>query len=182
MAACYVSRAAAAFERAGDCATPVSSMATSAGARRSSGFAEAESSLRQSLAIGERLGITATLVVRPSTTSAWRSSGSGKVDEARAVESEAVAMLAAQGNRRLEAGARNYLAEVLVLGEGLEAAEQSGASGPSTSASWAHRIRGNALGTYAFVLPAGRTPERCPGAGDRGGEDPRRARDARGGG
>jgi tetratricopeptide (TPR) repeat protein len=48
----------------------------------------------------------------------------GKLDEALAVESEAVAELHAQGDLRLEAAARNYLSEILVDRGDLDGAER----------------------------------------------------------
>ena len=72
-------------------------------------FARAELSLREAIAIAERMGL------HQVTAQAQHNLGlaltrQGKVDEAREVESTAIRSLDAQGNRRLALTARNYLA------------------------------------------------------------------------
>jgi tetratricopeptide (TPR) repeat protein len=76
-------------------------------------YEQAEHYLRDALAFARRMALAnvASTVKQNLGRALHRQ---GKLDEAFAIESEAVGELHAQGDRRLEAAARNYLAEILV--------------------------------------------------------------------
>lgn len=119
---------------------------------------EAERSLRAALASAERLGL-------PPTAAAARHmlglalARQGRLEEARAIEARAVADFAAQGDARMEAGSRLYLADILRLAGDLDGAEHEARAALEAEATPAPVIP-TALGTLARVLlAAGRAPE-----------------------
>jgi hypothetical protein len=66
---------------------------------------------RAVLAEAERMGISTTACAAKSNLG-WTLCRLGEMDEAEALEVAAVAESAAQGNRRIEAASRAYLAEI----------------------------------------------------------------------
>ncbi len=76
-------------------------------------YDDAERALREAVAIGERLGL-ANLIASATNNLAATLTRTGRLDEARPLLDTAIAMLGAQGDRRMEAGARNHLAELLL--------------------------------------------------------------------
>jgi serine/threonine protein kinase/tetratricopeptide (TPR) repeat protein len=84
---------------------------------------EAEQALRDALSAGERMGLShACALARHNLGLALALQG--RLEEARTLESEAAAAFEAQGNRRLEGGARIYLAMILTMLGDLETADQ----------------------------------------------------------
>ncbi|MEO7327052.1 MAG: protein kinase, partial [Minicystis sp.] len=77
-------------------------------------YAEAERALREALAESERRGLH-NLSVRAKNNLGNVLCRRGALDEAQRVEEQAVEACVAQGDPRLEAGSRNYLARILEL-------------------------------------------------------------------
>jgi tetratricopeptide (TPR) repeat protein len=77
-------------------------------------YDEAERVLRGALATVERLGLP-DVALTAKHNLGLALGHQGKLDEARAVEGEAVALAHESGNRRMESGARIYLAHILML-------------------------------------------------------------------
>ncbi len=118
-------------------------------------YALAEAKLREARAAAERMGLVSVAV------SAGHNLGMvlghlGRLDEARALEAAMADALAQQGNRRLEAGARMYLAAILSAMGDHDGAEREARS---ASESTARPIRCAALATLARVhLAKGHVP------------------------
>jgi serine/threonine protein kinase/tetratricopeptide (TPR) repeat protein len=128
-------------------------------------YGEAEATLREALAAGERLGIF-NISVRALNNLGHVLSRRGLLEEARAVEARAVEGCVAQGDPRLEAGSRLYLADILRLSGDLPGAERE-ARQALRLASSAPALRVGALGTLARVLVrAGRAGEALAAAED----------------
>ncbi|MBE7484920.1 MAG: protein kinase [Polyangiaceae bacterium] len=108
-------QAAAACEEAGDLRTTTIHRHNAGHACLELGqFEQAEARLRDTVRLGQRLGI------KNVTASAKNNLGAaltalGRFDEARALLSEAISELMTQGDRRMEGGAHNHLAELLIL-------------------------------------------------------------------
>jgi tetratricopeptide (TPR) repeat protein len=112
-------------------------------------YVEAEATLRKALGEADRLGLT---VISPSAKEnlGMALAGLGRWDEARAVAVEAVEAFRAQGHRRMEAGARIYLALMLGMSGDLEAAEREARAALAVDP--APPIRAHALATLAEML------------------------------
>jgi tetratricopeptide (TPR) repeat protein len=110
--------AAAAFERAGDRRYACMQRGHVGYACLEIGaYAEAESALREALEIGTHMGLQ-NVVATAKHNLGRALQHQGALDEALAIESEAIAAFQAQGDRRLESGARVYLSNILAeLGE-----------------------------------------------------------------
>jgi tetratricopeptide (TPR) repeat protein len=107
-------RAAAACEAAGDIRTHLIHRHNAGHSCLVLGELElAESRLRDVLARGERLGVR-NLVASAKNNLGAALAGLGQFDEARRLLSESISELTAQTDRRMEGGARNHLAELLL--------------------------------------------------------------------
>jgi tetratricopeptide (TPR) repeat protein len=155
MAACvtHMERAAACFERASDLRNACIQRGYVGYGQMELGlYTEAESSLRQALEVGDRLGIPTT-VASAKHNLGLALARLGKIEEACAVEREAIEMFAAQGNRRLEAASRHYLALILMACGEHRAAEESARAALDVGELSAP-MRATSLGGYAAVLVA----------------------------
>jgi tetratricopeptide (TPR) repeat protein len=126
-------------------------------------FAEAERWLRQALDGATRMGL-ANVAATAKHNLGRALQLQDRLDEALAFESEAIAEFAAQGDRRLEAASRNYLAHIVAARGDLAAAEQHvrdalvaipASSRPSLLA-----------GLASLLLRQGRAPEAATAARD----------------
>src|SRR6185503_13850671 len=115
-------------------------------------YAEAEQALRDALAESERMGLH-NLSVRARNNLGNVLCRRGALAEARTVEEQAVEACVAQGDPRLEAGSRNYLAHILELEGDREGAERETRKAVELSSS-APPVRAYALGTLSRVLLA----------------------------
>ena len=113
---------------------------------------DAEATLRAALAAGERLGIFNT-TVRARNNLGPVLAHLGKLDEARAVEALAIEGCIAQGDPRLEAGSRLYLADILRMAGDLEGAARE-ADRALALATTAPGARARALATLARLRVA----------------------------
>ena len=86
-------------------------------------FGQAERYLREALDYARRLGL-ANVAATVKQNLGRALERQGRLDEALAIELEAVGELHAQGDRRLEAAARNYLAEILAQRGDLDGGER----------------------------------------------------------
>jgi tetratricopeptide (TPR) repeat protein len=111
-------------------------------------YVEAERWLRRALAGGERMGLLS--VVATAKHNLGRAlQHQGRLDEAVAVETEAIELFAAQGDRRLETASRCYLANMLAMRGQLRTAEELLRQGlQTTQAAW----RPGLLADLASVL------------------------------
>jgi len=111
-------------------------------------YAEAERTLREALIEADRLGLSG---VSPTAKEnlGMALAGQGRWDEARAFAVEAVEAFRAQGHRRMEAGARIYLASMLGMAGDLEAAEREARAALAVDPS--PPLRAHALATLAEV-------------------------------
>ncbi len=121
-------------------------------------YARAERVLRQAITVAQpmRLGFLAPVKANLGHALARL----GHVEEALAVETEAVQRCVEQGYRRFEAASRIYLADILTLRGDLDAAEAEARHAESAS-SGAPGLRAHALATHASVLLAGRTADQA---------------------
>lgn len=124
----YASELAAAtlaFERAGDLRNACNASATAAHASMELGaYDDAVAALGRALELSSRLGLpTVNALAKHNLGLAL--ARTGKVAEGRALEQEALALLEAQGDQRLAAGARIYLAMIEGLGGRHEAARRA---------------------------------------------------------
>jgi tetratricopeptide (TPR) repeat protein len=85
-------------------------------------YVEAEKWLRQALAGAERMGLQ-NVVATAKHNLGRALQHQGRLDEAIAVETDAVDSFAAQGDRRLESASRSYLANMLAMRGELRTAE-----------------------------------------------------------
>jgi tetratricopeptide (TPR) repeat protein len=85
-------------------------------------YAEAERWLRQALDGGYRMGLQ-NVVATAKHNLGRALQHQGRIDEALVVETDALEAFATQGDRRLEAAARTYLASILATRGDLSAAE-----------------------------------------------------------
>ncbi|HEX5059885.1 MAG TPA: AAA family ATPase, partial [Kofleriaceae bacterium] len=86
-------------------------------------YAEAERWLRKALDGGLRMGLQ-NVVATAKHNLGRALQHQGKLDEAAAIETEAVEAFAAQGDRRLESASRTYLASILAMRGELSVAEE----------------------------------------------------------
>ncbi len=116
--------AALSFERAGDLRNWCMQRGHVAYASLEIGdFAGAERALRDTIEAGERMGLR-NVVATAKHNLGMVLGNLGRVEDGVAVEREALALFLKQGDRRLEAGARAYLARLLILCGDLAAAER----------------------------------------------------------
>ena len=139
-------------------------------------YAEAERALRDALEVGTRLGLHS--VVATAKHNLGRAlQARGLLDEALAIETEALESFHAQGDRRLEGASRCYLSNILLERGELDAA---GARDPARTR---HRPgshpAGDARAPRARVARAF-APNRRARRGDRGDDDLRASRRDRG--
>jgi len=105
--------AALAFEEAGDLRNTVMQHGHVGYAYLEIGaYAEAERWLRKALEGGTRMGLQ-NVVATAKHNLGRALMHQGRLDEAMAIESEAIAAFVAQGDRRLESASRSYLADIL---------------------------------------------------------------------
>lgn len=110
-------------ERAGNLRRAISDRNNVATQKRQLGqYPESVTTLRAALASAERMGLDFMIAVLLHNLGAALGH-QGLCREAREVEERAVALFAAQQNRRLEGGARTYLAAILLSAGDLESAE-----------------------------------------------------------
>jgi eukaryotic-like serine/threonine-protein kinase len=114
-------------------------------------FEEAERALRDAVERAERLEIP-HVVAAAQHNLALACGMLGKLDEARALLRAAIATFAAQGDRRLEAAARRYLTDILVMAGDLAGAEREARHAVALDLSGPGRAE--ARGTLASVLLA----------------------------
>jgi tetratricopeptide (TPR) repeat protein len=122
----YLEHSAAAargFEQAGDrrsvcnCSVHLGFAYNEVGA-----YEQAEQALREALAAAERMGLY-NVVATAKNNLGIVLARLGRLDEAHAVETEAILDSAQQGDRRMEGGSRHYLATIFELQGALEEAE-----------------------------------------------------------
>jgi tetratricopeptide (TPR) repeat protein len=122
-------------------------------------YAEAETVARAAVEAATQLGVDSVQVYAKSVLGVALG-GLGRNDEARTVEVDVVERCVAQGDRRLEAAARAYLAEILLSMGDLQGAsreiELAIEAGPAVPLEHAH-----ALGVCANVLLAQGDPQRA---------------------
>ena len=120
----HTSDAADAFERAGDrrsaCMQRVSVGYASLGL---GDHDDAEIKLRDALASAQRMGL-ANVVAYSKNNLGLTLARKGMIDDARRIETEAIASFVAQGDGRLEHSSRVYLAQILRLAGDLTSAER----------------------------------------------------------
>ena len=117
--------AVTAFERAGDVREPCSERVNAGFARLALGlYEDAESALREAMATAERLGLR-HVVGAALQNLAYAVGQRGDLPEARRLEEAAIAIFAAQGNRRMEGDSAIYLARLLEQMGDLEGAERA---------------------------------------------------------
>jgi tetratricopeptide (TPR) repeat protein len=148
-----------AFERAGDLRNACNASATAAHASMELGcHGDAVLALRRALELSSRLGLpTVNALAKHNLGLAL--ARTGELGAGRALEAEALALLEAQGDQRLAAGARIYLAMIEGLGGRLDEAERAlaPAMGPLASLPG---LLAYALAVRARLhLEAGRAPE-----------------------
>jgi eukaryotic-like serine/threonine-protein kinase len=114
-------------------------------------YARAERVLRQAITVAQpmRLGFLAPVKANLGHALARL----GQLEEALAVEREAVQRCVEQGYRRFEAASRIYLAEILALRGDLAEADEE-AQRAERASSGAPTLRAHALATHASVLLA----------------------------
>ncbi|NVB84602.1 MAG: protein kinase [Kofleriaceae bacterium] len=86
-------------------------------------YTESERWLRKALDGGMRMGLQ-NVVATAKHNLGRALQYQGRLDEAFAIESEAIAAFAAQGDRRLESASRSYLADILAARGDLDASER----------------------------------------------------------
>jgi len=111
------------------------------------GYREAEFALRDALASAERMGLY-NVVTTSKHNLGMALARLGALDEAAAVEAEAVRMAASQGDKRVEGGSRHYLATIHLLRNDIEVAEQE-ALAAAEMLKVAPPLRAHALATVA---------------------------------
>jgi serine/threonine protein kinase/tetratricopeptide (TPR) repeat protein len=114
-------------------------------------FSRAERVLRQAITVAQPMKLSFLAPVKANLGHAL--ARLGHLDEALAVETEAVQRCVEQGYRRFEAASRIYLAEILSLRGDLEAAGDEVRRAES-AASGSPAIRAHALATHADILLA----------------------------
>jgi len=111
-------------------------------------YAQAEQTLREALAIAERLGshTISAVSLHNLGCAVFRL---GRVDEGIRIESQAIEQSIKQGDRRIEPGARGYLAEMLTHKGELDAAEREIDGGLANAndpmRAWLLALRANVL-------------------------------------
>ncbi len=143
--------AALAYERAGDVRNACLARANAGYAAVEMGaYADAEQSLRETLAAAEKMGLSA--IAAGARQHLGRALGMrGIVAEAREVQREALRVFTDQGHRRMEAGSRIHLAE-LALCEGDLAGAEDEARRAVEAAARVPATRAYALAALARVL------------------------------
>jgi tetratricopeptide (TPR) repeat protein len=123
-------RAGECFERAGDLRNACTQRVNVGYAHLElGGFPEAARALREALEVAERMGLRNNAAAARHNLGlalarvASREGDAARLEEARAVEHEAVLAYVAQGDRRMEGSSRIYLAIILALSGDLGAAE-----------------------------------------------------------
>jgi eukaryotic-like serine/threonine-protein kinase len=115
-------------------------------------FSRAERVLRQAIVVAQPMRLSFLAPVKANLGHAL--ARLGHVEEALAVETEAVERCVDQGYRRFEAASRAYLAEILEMRGDLEEAAAEAQRAEIASAG-APAIRARALATHASILLAG---------------------------
>jgi serine/threonine protein kinase/tetratricopeptide (TPR) repeat protein len=140
------------FAEAGDTRNASLQRANSGNAYMQLGaFQRAERVLRQAIAVAEPMKLSFLAPVKANL--GYTLARLGHVEEALAVETDAVERCMEHGYRRFEAASRIYLAEILALRGELHDAEQEAARAEAAS-SGAPAIRAHALATHASILLA----------------------------
>lgn len=154
-----VEAAAKGFEAAGDLRMLCNQRTNIGYATRELGaYAEAEVALRDALAAAERMGL-ASLATLAKHNLGPVLARAGLLDEARAMEEDAVASCVRQGDRWMEGGSRIYLADILRAAGDVAGAEKE-ARAALEAAKGTPPLRAMALATLARLLVAsGRAPE-----------------------
>jgi eukaryotic-like serine/threonine-protein kinase len=119
-------------------------------------FSRAERVLRQAIAVAQPMKLSFLAPVKANLGHAL--ARLGHLEEALAVETEAVERCVEQGYRRFEAASRIYLAEILSMRGELEEAEGE-AQRAESAASGSPAIRAHALATHADILLAAGDPD-----------------------
>jgi tetratricopeptide (TPR) repeat protein len=124
-------------------------------------FAEAERALRDVIACAAPLGLM-IVIANAQHNLGMALARTGALDQAREVEAQAERAFHLQGDRRLEAGSRMYLAVIDLLAGDLDAAERA-AEAAVEMAGDHPGVRAHALATLAEVkLARGRAAEAAP--------------------
>ncbi len=152
-------RAAAQFEAAGDLRSEVNARVHMGfGYIEVGGYQEAEVALRGALAAAKRMGLH-NVVASSLNNLGLALARLGRLEEAIHVETEALHLAAAQGDRRVEGGSRHYLAIIRMLRGELAAAEAD-ASAAAELLKVSPSLRAHALATLARIqLTEGRTAD-----------------------
>jgi tetratricopeptide (TPR) repeat protein len=119
-------------------------------------FSRAERVLRQAIAVAQPMKLSFLAPVKANLGHAL--ARLGQVEEALAVETEAVQRCVEQGYRRFEAASRIYLAEIHAMRGDLWEAEAEARRAESAS-SGAPGLRAHALATHASILLASGEPK-----------------------
>jgi tetratricopeptide (TPR) repeat protein len=128
-------------------------------------YAEAEAALREALTESERMGLY-NLSVRAKNNLGNILCRRGALAEARVVEEQAVEACVAQGDPRLEAASRNYLAHILELAGDAEGALREARKAAELAVS-TPTLRAHALGRISrLLLAAGQVAEALGAASD----------------
>jgi serine/threonine protein kinase/tetratricopeptide (TPR) repeat protein len=153
----YVESAVEGFAESGDARNASLQRANIGNAYMQLGaFARAERVLRQVIAVAQPMKLSFLAPVKANLGHAL--ARLGQVEEALAVETEAVHRCVEQGYRRFEAASRIYLAEIHSMRGDLWEAEAEARRAESAS-SGAPAIRAHALATHASILLASGEPE-----------------------
>ena len=103
-----------AFDEIGDVSSAATQRVLAAFALLQLGaYVDAETTLRQALAVGERMKIR-TVVAEAQQNLGWALVRLGRLDDAIEVQGKAIDAFVEQGNRRMEGGSRTYLASALL--------------------------------------------------------------------
>jgi eukaryotic-like serine/threonine-protein kinase len=128
-------------------------------------YAEAEAMLRPALATSERMGVL-HVTLRALQHLSHCLARLGQIDEACAVAERAAEGSHAQGDMRIEAGCRSYLAQIHYQARDMVAAESEARAAIALAAQYP-ALRTEAQGTLAFALLAQhRTAEALAAAND----------------
>jgi tetratricopeptide (TPR) repeat protein len=152
-----IEAAAAHYLEAGDLRSACMAQITLGFARSDLGaHAPAERALREALATAERMGLPGPAAYAKHTLGLVLSRR-GALEEARAVEQEAVRSFEANGDARLTGGSRAYLAQILAQLGDLQGAERE-AGAAIDGLAGAPAVRAFALATRARILVARARP------------------------
>ena len=140
----------ACFERAGDARNACNALANAGHASMELGaYAEAERMLREAMTTAERLGLSTVAAAAKHNLGLARMR-QGAIEAGRQTEAEAVEAFRSQGERRLEAASRMYLAMILIQAKRLEEAEREALLAVDLAAA-IHGLRAAALAVLAAV-------------------------------